>query len=83
MMQKIKSFLGWLLWHLHSVLKYMSRSCLTNTSLRKRFGVEEHNRSIISRLISDAVDAGVIVLHDPDASPHVKAVVVSKGIALE
>ena len=55
--------------YLHSVLKYLSRSCLTNTSLRERFGVEEHNRSIISRLISDAVDAGVIVLHDPDASP--------------
>ena len=42
---------------------------MTNTTLRARFGVEEHNRSVVSRLIREAVEAGVVVPVDPDAAP--------------
>jgi hypothetical protein len=34
-----------------------------------RFGVEEQNRSTVSRLIREAVEAGAIVPADPGAAP--------------
>jgi len=47
----------------------VQKQALTNTSLRERFGVEEQNRASVSRFIRDAVHAGVIKPHDPDAAP--------------
>jgi len=55
--------------YLHSCLCYVMRKDMTNTSLRGRFGVEEHNRAAISRFIREAVRAGVIVPADADAAP--------------
>jgi predicted HTH transcriptional regulator len=55
--------------YLHACLCYVMRKEMTNTSLRARFGVEEHNRSVASRLIREAVDAGLIVPAEPDAPP--------------
>lgn len=54
----------------HACLKYVQREGLTNTSLRERFGIEAKNRSIASRLIRDAVNAGVLVPRDPNAAPR-------------
>ena len=45
------------------------RKEMTNTTLRTRFGVEEQNRSTVSRLIREAVEAGAIVPADQDAAP--------------
>lgn len=42
---------------------------MTNTTLRTRFGVEEHNRALVSRLIRDAVEARTIVPAEPGAAP--------------
>jgi hypothetical protein len=53
-------------------LKYVTRGFLTNTSLRERFGIEDHNRSTVSRLIREAVEAGAIVPHDPSAAPKLR-----------
>lgn len=54
--------------YLHACLKYVDRDFLTNPSIRERFGIEKENRSMASRYIREAVDAGVIKLHDPDAA---------------
>jgi ATP-dependent DNA helicase RecG len=55
--------------YLHACLRYVLREDMTNTSLRARFGVEEHNRAVISRVIRETVKAGFIVAADPDAAP--------------
>jgi predicted HTH transcriptional regulator len=55
--------------YLHACLKYVQRDFLTNTSLRERFGIEEQNRSMASRLIRDAADARAIVPYDSSAAP--------------
>ena len=47
----------------------MQRDFLTNTSLRERFGIEEQNRSMASRLIRDAIQARAIVPYDSAAAP--------------
>ena len=53
----------------HACLKYVQREDVTNTTIRGRFGIEDHNRSMASRLLRDAVDAGAIVPRDPGAAP--------------
>lgn len=58
--------------YLHACLKYVQRDYLTNTSVRERFGIEEHNRAVASRLIRDTLAAGLIAAHDPNASPRYK-----------
>ena len=35
------------------------------TSLRERFGIDEKNAALASRLLGEAVDDGVIVIRDP------------------
>ena len=55
--------------YMHACLKYVMRDFLTNTSLRRRFGIGETGRSSVSRIIRDAVDAELIVPHNPDAAP--------------
>jgi ATP-dependent DNA helicase RecG len=58
--------------YLHACLKNVQRDYLTNTSIRTRFGIEEQNRAMASRLIRDAVQAGAIAPDDPDAPPKHK-----------
>lgn len=53
----------------HACLKYVQRESVTNTTIRERFGIEEQNRAVASRLLRDAVEAGVIVPRDPSAAP--------------
>jgi len=55
--------------YLHACLRFVTRQDMTNTSLRVRFGVEEQNRSTVSRLIREAVEARAIVPADPGAAP--------------
>lgn len=54
--------------YLHACLRYVSRDFLTNTSLRKRFGLDDRNTATASRLIREAVTAGAIVAADENAS---------------
>lgn len=46
--------------YLHACLRYVNREPVTNTSLRERFGVEPGNSAIVSRIIRDAIEAGMI-----------------------
>lgn len=50
--------------YLHACLRYVQRDFMTNTTLRKRFGIEEKNSSMASRIIRDTIDADLIHCHD-------------------
>jgi len=52
--------------YLHACLRYVERNPMTNSSLRDRFGISELNKSIASRIISDAVLDGRIKPEDPN-----------------
>lgn len=49
----------------HAVLKYCSQQKMTNKSLRERLKMPENQRSMVSRLIQEAVDKGLIAAADP------------------
>lgn len=49
----------------HCCLRYVTRERMTNQSLRERFQLSDHKMATISRVISDAVDAGKVRLEDP------------------
>lgn len=55
--------------YLHACLRYVNRESMTNTSVRARFGIEPQNSAAASRLIREAVEAGVVVPYDSDAAP--------------
>lgn len=52
----------------HAVLKHLSSSVLTNTSLRERLKMPETQRSMVSALIQEAVDKQLIRRADPTST---------------
>ena len=52
----------------HACLKYVSNDKMSNQSLRERFGIEDQNSSIASRIIRDTLDANKIKEDDPDSN---------------
>jgi len=54
--------------YLHSCLKSQSGEYMTNQSLRERFGIEEKNYSIASRIISETIKSGLVKDYDPESS---------------
>lgn len=54
--------------YLHACLKFVNREFMTNSSLRDRFGIESKNSATASRMIREALEAGMIVPHDPSAA---------------
>ncbi|MDP2832275.1 MAG: ATP-binding protein [Pseudomonadota bacterium] len=55
--------------YLHACLRYVTRQSMTNASVRERFGIAEKNSATASRLIREAVTAGLIAPYDADAAP--------------
>jgi predicted HTH transcriptional regulator len=51
----------------HACLKYVSGEYMTNQSLRERFGIEEHNYTMASKIISDTLKANLIKDYDFDS----------------
>lgn len=58
--------------YLHACLKYVNRDFLTNTSIRKRFGIADSNKAMASRYIREAIDEGVIRPYDEEAAPKLR-----------
>ena len=58
--------------YLHACLRYVEREFMTNTTLRERFGIDAKNSATASRLIKEALGAGVIRLQDPNAPPKTR-----------
>lgn len=55
--------------YLHACLKHVNREFMTNSSLRERFGIEAKNSASASRLIKEALEAGMVIPHDAGAAP--------------
>lgn len=53
--------------YLHACLRYVSGEYMTNQSLRERFGIEEQNYPMASRIISDSIKAGLIKDYDTES----------------
>lgn len=51
----------------HTCLCWVTNEPMTNTTLRRRFGLEERNAAIASRIIADTMKAGLIKPSDPDS----------------
>ncbi len=51
----------------HCCLKYVSNQVMTNESLRERFQIKESNYPQASRIIAEAIEAGMIKLSDPQS----------------
>jgi predicted HTH transcriptional regulator len=49
----------------HACLCHVSNKQMTNASLRQRFAIKDENYSIASRIIADAVKAGLVKAYDP------------------
>ena len=45
---------------------------MTNTTIRERFGLDVKNSATASRMIKEAVTAGVIKLYDEAAPPKLR-----------
>jgi len=53
--------------YLHCCLKWVERKPMNNTSVRERFGIENQNKALASRIITLTIDSGLIKPHDADA----------------
>ena len=56
--------------YLHACIRFLQGEYLTNSSLRKRFGLKESSSGTVSRLIKEATDEGLIRPFDPDTAPR-------------
>jgi len=53
--------------YLHCCLKWVERKPMNNASVRERFGIENQNKALASRIIALTIDSGLIKPHDADA----------------
>lgn len=51
--------------YLHACLRFVERDPMTNSTLRARLGISEPNKSMASRIISDAIKDGFVKPDDP------------------
>lgn len=54
----------------HACLTYVSRQSMTNSTVRKRFGLPDSAAATASRLIKEGVEAGLIAAYDPTVGPR-------------
>jgi len=51
----------------HACLRYVSNERMTNSSLRHRFGIDDKNYAVASRIIAETIEAGLIRRSDPES----------------
>ena len=56
----------------HCCLRWVCRDLMTNSSLRKRFGIDDRNYSMASRIIRSTLDDGLIKVSDPENKSNKK-----------
>ncbi|MFN8545030.1 MAG: ATP-binding protein [Candidatus Binatia bacterium] len=59
--------------YLHACLRYVTRQPMTNASLRQRLGIDDKNIATASRLLGEAVEAGLIVIADPEVGTRIRS----------
>jgi ATP-dependent DNA helicase RecG len=52
--------------YFHACLRYVQRDMMTNSSLRERFDIAESNASMVSRIIRETMEDGLVKPADPD-----------------
>ena len=52
--------------YLHACLRFVARDPMTNSSLRKRFGIAGKNSAMASRIIGEAMDDNLVKPYDPN-----------------
>jgi len=58
--------------YLHACLKHVERDPMTNATLRKRFGIDEKNSAIASRIIKETTEKGLIRCYDDSVGSRAK-----------
>lgn len=51
----------------HSCLRYVSNEVMTNTSLRQRLALPDEDKAVASRIIGEAMAAGMVKPRDPES----------------
>ena len=51
--------------YLHACLCHVTRKKMTNSSIRERFGINTHNAAYASKILKEAIEAGMVVVQDP------------------
>ena len=59
--------------YLHACLRHVMREKTNNATLRQRFGIAGRNAAVASRLLNEAIEAGMIVIEDPTAGRRSRA----------
>jgi len=59
--------------YLHACLRFVTRQPMTNASLRQRLGIDDKNIATASRLPGEAVEAGLIVIADPEVGTRIRS----------
>lgn len=54
--------------YLHACLKHVNREYMTNSSLRERFAISAKNSSMVSRLLNETCDSGLIKISEDSTS---------------
>ncbi len=58
--------------YLATCYHYVNEQEVSNAILRERFGIEEQNKSIVSRIIKETMEQNLIKLADSNASPKMR-----------
>lgn len=58
--------------YLHACLCYVMNQPMNNSSIRQRFGIPERNAARASRILSEALDSGRIVIRDPNVGSRIR-----------
>ena len=56
--------------YLHACLSYVEGRQINNSTLRRRFDLDEKSSATISRMIKDCVEAGLIKPFDAETAPR-------------
>ena len=63
--------------YLHASLRYIQHDYMTNTSLRERFNIDVKNRSMVSKIINDAIEANKIAIYDENVGSKARTYIPS------
>lgn len=58
--------------YLYTCYCYINEIQVSNSVLRERFGVDEKNKAIISRIVKETMEAGFVKLSDENAAPKMR-----------
>lgn len=67
----------------HACLRYVTNQPTNNRSMRERFNIPDHQTSRASKLLREAIDAGLIVVRDPESGTRNRSYIPSWAGSVE